>query len=116
MNVIWQAGLPPFGLFELDSAGTVLYSRPDPAGETNANWPDVVGRNFYIEVAAFGNIEELRRKIAQFTYSSSPADSFHFECECEDGPLAVRILLARIRERSSNDRTKSVLVHIRKGV
>lgn len=106
-----------FGLFELDDAGTVLYSRIEPDGETRtvAPVPDVAGRNFYEEVAGFENVEEFRRRVTQFTLSASPADNFHFDCRYEDDALPVRVLLARIRERVDHERTKSVLVHIRRG-
>ncbi len=103
-----------YGLFELDPAGTVLYSRLEPEGAPEGHGPDVTGRNFYEEVAPFGNVEEFRRRVVQFTQGGSPADSFRFDCQYDDSALPVRVLLARIRERSSNDRTKSVLVHIRK--
>jgi len=103
-----------FGLFELDPAGTVLYSRMEPEGDANGAASDVAGRNFYDEVAPFENAEELRRRILDFTDSGRQADNFHFACLCDGGPLTVKVLLARIRERSNGSRTKSILVHIRK--
>lgn len=103
-----------FGLFELDEAGTVLYSRIEHDGEPRAAWPDVSGRNFYEEVAPFDNVAEFRRRVAEFTGGASPADSFKFDCRCGDSVSPVKVLLARIRERVNHDRTKSVLVHIRK--
>jgi hypothetical protein len=104
-----------FGLFELDATGTVLYSRVEPDGDPRAARPDFSGRNFYEDVLSFENAEELRRRVAAFERGASPADSFCFECRYDAGPLPVRVLLARVRERSSHERTKSVLVHIRKG-
>ena len=75
---------------------------------------DVAGRNFFDEVASFENAEELRGRILDFTNSERQADNFHFTCLCDGGPLTVKVLLARIRERSNGSRTKSILVHIRK--
>lgn len=103
-----------FGLFELDPAGTVLYSRPEPDGEADAVAPDAAGRNFFDEVAPFENAEELRRRIAAFSKGEGQADSFHFTCQCDGGPQPVKVLLARIRERSNGRKMKSILVHIRK--
>lgn len=108
-----------FGLFELDDAGTVLYYRIEPGGETDEETggtsPDMAGHNFYDEVAPFENVEEFRRHVTQFTRGESPADSFNFDCRYEDCAQPVKVLLARIRERLNHDRTKSVLVHIRRG-
>jgi hypothetical protein len=105
----------PFGLFELDEAGTVLYSRIEPdGGPPRGAGPDVSGRNFYEEVAPFDNVADFRRLVAEFTRGPSPADSFNFDCRRGDFVRPVKVLLARMRERLNRDRTKSVLVHIRK--
>ena len=104
-----------FGLVELDAAGTVLYTRFETDGMSpNGNAPDYRGQNFYMEVAPFRNVAEFKKHFDQFSRGSQAALSLDFVCEYEDGPLHVRVLLARIRERSETDVTKSVLVHIRR--
>jgi hypothetical protein len=104
-----------FGLVEVDSAGTVLYTRIEPDGETRPGpAPDYTGRNFYTEVAPFRNVAEFRNRLDDFSRGSQPAHTLDFTCDYEDGPLLVRVLLARIRERSQSDVTKSILVHIRR--
>src|SRR5215212_9520890 len=97
-----------FGLVELDSAGTVLYTRIEPDGTLHSvAAPDYTGRNFYTEVAPFRNVVEFRQLLDGFSRGSQPAHSMDFTCDYEDGPLLVRVLLARIRERSQTDATKS---------
>lgn len=104
-----------FGLVELDAAGTVLYTRIEPDGTPQPGAaPDYTGRNFYAEVAPFRNVVEFRQLLESFGRGSQPAFSTDFTCDYEDGPVPVRVLLARIRERSEADATKSVLVHIRR--
>ena len=104
-----------FGLVELDAAGTVLYSRFESDGALPAgSAPDNTGRNFYTEVVPFSNVVEFRSQLDRFSRGSQPALSFVFTCDYEDGPLQVKVLLARIRERPQADETKSVLVHIRR--
>ena len=104
----------PFGLFELDPLGTVLYSRIEPEDAALEEVPNVAGHNFFDEVAPFENADELRRRISNFLDSDEQAENFHFTCQCATGPLPVKALLARIRERSGGEQTKSILVHIRK--
>lgn len=101
------------GLFELDNAGKVLYYRMDSAPTSP---PDMTGHNFYEEVAPFDNVEEFRRCVTDFTQGGKAADSFDFQCHCDGSDHPVRVLLARIRERVNRQNTKSVLVHIRRGV
>ena len=104
-----------FGLVELDPAGTVLYTRIEPDGSQQSGAvPDYTGQNFYTEVAPFRNVAEFRNRLDDFSRGSQPAHTLDFTCDYEDGPLLVRVLLARIRERSQSDVTKSVLVHIRR--
>lgn len=104
-----------FGLVELDPAGTVLYNRFETdGGLTSAVRLDFTGRNFYTEVVPFRNVGEFRQQLDTFSRGSQPAQSIDFTCDYEDGPLPVRVLLARIRERSQAEATKSVLVHIRR--
>lgn len=101
-----------FGLFELDALGKVLYYQMDSAGTS----PDMTGHNFYDEVAPFENVEEFRQCVTDFTLGAKAADSFDFDCQYDGSDYPVRVLLARISERVNLNNTKSVLVHIRRGV
>jgi len=103
-----------FGLFELDDSGTVLYSRVEPDGRSDRKGPDVTGQNFFKEVVPFENREEFRQRIAEFSRSGTQADNFTFNCRMESAHLPVRVLLARIRERTDGNQKKSILLHIRK--
>jgi photoactive yellow protein len=105
-----------FGLLELDAAGTVLYSRLEgnATGNLNCAVAEVEGRNFFSEVASFLNVEEFHQRLETFSQSSEQANSFEFNCDYEDGAVQVRVLLARVRERSNNCETNSLLMHIKK--
>jgi hypothetical protein len=74
----------------------------------------MTGRNFFSEVAPFKNVEEFRRCLDNFRGSSQQTNIMRFTCHYDDGPLDVRLLLARISERSEHDATKAILIHIRK--
>ena len=102
-----------FGLVELDTDGTVLYSRNETSWGHNYI-DNVTGRNFFSEVAPFLNVTAFRQCVDSFNRSSQQADSVAFTCEYEDGPVAVRLLMARVSEESSRDVTKSILIHVRK--
>ncbi len=112
MSALLLTGQELLGLFELDNDGNVLYCRMDSEGTLQ----DMTGHNFYKEVAPFENIEEFRRYVTDFTRGGKAADSFDFDCRYEGSDHPVRVLLARIRERWDRNHTKSVLVHIRRGV
>lgn len=103
-----------FGLLELDAAGTVLYSRLEGDSELGNLETNVAGLNFFSEVASFLNVTEFHQRLDTFNRSSEQANSFIFNCDYADGAVLVRVLLARIRERTNGDQRKSLLVHIKK--
>lgn len=103
-----------FGLLELDTVGTVLYSRLEGDDKLDAPAVDVEGLNFFSDVAPFLNVEEFQQRLDAFNRGSEHAYSFVFNCDYEDGAVPVRVLLARICERTNGDHTKSLLVHIKK--
>lgn len=103
-----------FGMFELDSANTVIYSRVEGNGRGDEiPAPDLNGRDLFDEGSPLINADDLRRRVNNFRSNGAQADSFDFTCEYDDGPVPVRVLLARVRERSGLDDTRSVLMHIR---
>lgn len=113
MNVANVTARKFFGLLKLDADGTVLYSRAEGDDEGNRPPDDIVGCDFYSGVACFKNVEDFREHLDRFVKSHDRAGGFSFVCEYEDGDVPVRVLLAQVRERMDDSRTKAVLVHIR---
>lgn len=102
------------GMFELDSSNTVVYSRFEGEGrgaERAAH--DISGASLFDAAEPFSNSEEFRRRINSFRSNGAHADSFDFTFDYEDGPVPVRVLMARVRESSDGDSAKSVLIHVR---
>ena len=114
MSVSLTTAQELLGLFELDDAGKVLYYRKDLAGEPGGASMDIVGHNFYNEVAHFENVDEFRRCVTEFTSSATAADSFDFECRYGSSAHRVKVLLARICESVNRENTKSILVYLKR--
>lgn len=94
----------------------MLYSRIEGDGGGHSSAPEVTGRNFFSEVASFLNVGEFRECLDRFRRGSQPASSIPFTCQYADGPVRVKVLLARMQERSAHDLTQSLLVHIKKAL
>jgi photoactive yellow protein len=103
------------GVFELDTAGTVMYSRVNPNVNAASFTPssDLVGRNFFDEVAPFKNIEEFRRRFRHFARGSDSAEKFTFTCQFEEHPAEMKVMLTRISEREFDEDKKLIIVDIR---
>ena len=100
-----------FGLLELDLQGTVIFSKLE-GDEKLARAVDVVGRNFFSEVATFLNVAEFQQHFETFDNNSHPSSSFMFNCDYGDGAVPVKVFLARLREDKKYP--ESVLVYIKK--
>lgn len=106
----------PYGLLELDEAGTVLYYRSENKGLFVTPESEIIGRNFFTDIAAVAQAEEFQTRIKEFRRSHTPARSFTFTFALKHRRLPVRVLLARVHERSTGGGTasvESIFVHIR---
>ncbi len=104
-----------YGVFEISDEGTILYSRRknDADKFSFESLPQIVGRNFFSEIAEFENVEEFRLCVKRFVKSDSPSKSFIFNCRINGLDLPVRILLVRVTDRVSDERSKLTIVDIR---
>ena len=100
-----------FGLLELDPQGTVIFSKLE-GDEQSAGAVNVVGRNFFSDVATFLNVAEFRQRFETFDSNPEPSNSFMFNCDYGDGTVPVKVLLARLRQDTKYP--ESVLVYIKK--
>ena len=100
-----------FGLLELDPCGTVIFSKLE-GDEKSAGAVNVVGRNFFSDVATFLNVAEFRQRFETFDSNPEPSSSFMFNCDYEDGAVPVKVFLARLREDAKYP--VSVLLYIKK--
>lgn len=114
MSVITHSRQKLFGMFELDSSNRVIYSRFEGVARGEGETPaGVNGARLEEAGARFSNADEFRRRINAFRSNGAQADSFDFTFEYEDGPMPVRVLMARVSESSDRGSIKSVLIHVR---
>jgi hypothetical protein len=103
-----------FGLFELDDAGNVLYSRAHQPERRDSDSAAAIGQDFFREVAKFENREDLRNHFRRFVASRSPADNFRFECLFGDRRIRTRISMIRGHESDAVHTSGIVIMDIRR--
>jgi len=106
----------PYGLLELDAEGIVIYYKSENKGLFTTPESEIVGRNFFTDIAAIAGAKEFQNKIKDFRRGHLPVYSFNFAFALRNRSLPVRVLLTRVRERSTLGGTESVeslYVHIR---
>ena len=112
MNYVTTISSPNYvGIFELDTTGTVLYSRqlqPQPTSQ------HLVGQDFFEQVADFENAQDFRRRFRNFISSHNFKENFSFECRSLEGNVPVRVLMLRAKEKSQSQSNDIVILDIRK--
>jgi photoactive yellow protein len=104
----------PYGLLEVDEEGTVIYYRSENKGLFPKPDSEIIGRNFFTDIAAVAEAKEFQNRIKEFRRSHAPAHSFTFTFTLKHRSLPVRVLLARIHERPAGDApSESLYIHIR---
>ncbi len=99
-----------FGLFELDTAGTVRYSKVDPRTSGIGAPTNLIGRNFFDEFAA----AEIQRRFRYFAKSSEAAEKFTYTYLNDQQPVEVKVMLTHISQREFDAQEKLIIVDIRK--
>lgn len=85
----------PFGLIELDDRGTILSYNRAEAELARLRPGDVVGRNFYTEVAPCTAVSEFQGRFNAFMAGGERTMQFDFSFHFEHGETAVKITMLR---------------------
>ena len=104
------------GIFELNNDGTVLYSRFRQNNQLENPNSEMVGHNFFEDIAGFENARELRRIFNNFVKSNKFTDNFLFDCQFPDEKVRVRVMMVRAFENSYPNPADIVILDIRNGV
>lgn len=81
----------PFGLIEVDSAGLVLRYNSAEQALSGKSSNDVVGKNFFTEIAPCTAIESFRGRLSSFLASDAEPESFQFAFPFPTGTVKVSI-------------------------
>ena len=105
-----------YGVFEISDDGTILYSRQKSAGSDKFSFekmPQIIGRNYYDEIAPFENKEEFRQRVSKFIKSDFPSKNFIFDCRINGHNFPVKIMLVRVTDRTNGELAKVTIIDIR---
>src|SRR5918912_2136673 len=102
----------PFGLFELDSAGTVIHYSAATEKERDASADDIVGRDFFREIAPAPELKELKSRFLRFMTFGDAVERFSSSFPLEGDIIKVQIALARVTEHENGDERRLALVRI----
>lgn len=103
-----------FGVFELNVAGTVLYSKINPQYSNFVLPTDLIGQNFFDEINNHLNVSELRRRFIDFAKGRDAVENFTFVYPSEPEPIKARVMLTKIYQRESGEAEKLIILDIRK--
>ena len=98
-----------FGLYELSGDGTVLYSRNRGERGLSEASAEVVGRDYFHEIAPFENTSDLRRHFRRFLTDNRPSDTFLFDCLLDNEVVRAKVFMTRAYE-VDHDHTGGIVI------
>ena len=102
----------PFGLFELDSMGTVTYYSPQKSEKMNAQKENIVGRNFFDDLIAVAEASELKSRFHTFMAEGNSVERFTVNFPFIETSIKVQIVMAHVTEQSENGRKQFALIRL----
>lgn len=102
----------PFGMFELDAAGTVLHYSPAAEDKRDALANAIVGRNFFGELSSIAQIEELKGRFLRFMTDGDSVERFTISFPHNHSSVKVQIVMACLTEKSEGGRERFALIRL----
>lgn len=103
-----------FGLYELADDGTIRYSRARTDDGLHQTREEVIGQDFFRDIASFDNTDELRRHFRRFITADRPVDAFVFDCLFETRVVRAKIFMTKAYEMDYEHRGGIVIMDIQK--
>lgn len=103
----------PFGVLELDGAGTVVsFSPDDGAGADQSATREVVGHNFFEEIAPVEEMLNFKGRFLAFMAFGDSIERHTFSFPLDGFVVAGQILLARLTDRADIGGQRLALVRL----
>jgi methyl-accepting chemotaxis protein len=102
----------PFGLLELDARGIVVRYSPAIEQDAPVREQDILGRNFFTEVAPCEQVSEVKSRFLAFMAFGDAVQKFSITLPVEQQSIKIQIMLARVTERLEQGRERLALVRI----
>ena len=103
----------PFGLLELNGAGTIVRFTPaHREGAAGGQPREVVGHNFFEDIAPVEELRRLKGRFLAFMAFGDSAQSLDFRFAYEDSVVAAHIMLTRLADRAELGSARVALVRL----
>jgi photoactive yellow protein len=101
----------PFGMFELDAAGTVLHY--SPASEDKRVGSDsLIGKNFFGDLISIAQMEELKGRFLSFMADGDSVERFTISFPYKQESVKVQIVMAHLTEKSERGRERFAIIRL----
>jgi photoactive yellow protein len=100
----------PFGMFELDAAGTIIHYSPVSERKNSNHANGMVGKNFFNDLVAISQMEELKSRFLAFMADGDSVERFSLSFPYNQESVKVQIVMAHLIERSERGRERFALV------
>lgn len=107
-----EISIIPFGMFELDAAGTVIHYSPATGERKNLAPVNILGRNFFDRLTCISEVEELKNRFLNFMADGTSFERFTISFPYNQESVKVQIVMAHVSEKSENGRERFALLRV----
>ena len=102
----------PFGMFELDASGVVVHYSPATEEKQDALSINVMGRNFFDDLASISQVEELKSRFLRFMADGTSVERFTVSFPYNQNNVKVQIVMAHLSEQTERGRERFALIRL----
>lgn len=102
----------PFGMFELDAAGVVVHYSPASDEKKDASANRIVGKNFFNDLIAISQVEELKGRFHTFMADGDSVERFSISFPYNQESIKVQIVMAHLIEKTERGRERFALIRL----
>jgi len=88
----------PYGAIELDASGKILEFNRAEEELSDHHAQDVIGRNFFTEIAPCSDVRQFKGRFTEFLNSNRPTEVFSFTYQFPDRPVQVELVFVRVNQ------------------
>jgi photoactive yellow protein len=107
-----EVSVIPFGMFELDAAGTVIHYSPATEERKDRLPVNILGRNFFDRLASISAVEELKSRFLNFMADGTSFERFTISFPYNQESIKLQIVMAHVSEKSENGRERFALLRV----
>jgi photoactive yellow protein len=107
-----EISIIPFGMFELNAAGTVVHYSPATEERRDAQSNKVLGQNFFDDLFPTLQVAEMKSRFHRFMADGTSVERFTVSFPYNHESIKVQIVMAHLSEKTERGHERFALIRL----